>query len=45
MAAIFPNGRHMKVLLKIFKDNVRTERHFTMCVKWLLIHWYLLVFF
>ena len=31
MAAIFQNGRHVKVILRNIQDNVRTEPHFTMC--------------
>ena len=31
MAAIFQNGRHVKVLLRNIQDNVRTEPHFIMC--------------
>ena len=30
MAAIFQNGRHVKVILRNIQDNVQTEPHFTM---------------
>ena len=32
MAAIFQNGRHVKVILRNIQDNVQTEPHFTMCL-------------